>query len=292
MHLRYYGWKGSQTTISDVVKPKREDRNVNVEELVGFVNTSVTSLEIQYRVGGDIETLKRLLAAGFPVTIEEGFIMQESYWLNDDRWSGHYLLLTGYDDAAQTFTSQDVFVSPNLPVPYATLEKNWRAFNHVYILVYPPEQRETVKAVLGDEWDANTNRQHALEKALRETEQDSTDSYAWFNTGTNLVYFEKYSQAAKAYDEARKNGLPQRMLRYQFGPFFAYFHSGRMEDLMTVLDYALKRTPNSEEAMLWKGWALYRQGDSAGASEQFSKALEARPAYPDAVYALDFLRNN
>jgi hypothetical protein len=28
----------------------------------------------------------------FPVMIEESFIMEESYWLNDDRWAGHYLL--------------------------------------------------------------------------------------------------------------------------------------------------------------------------------------------------------
>ena len=27
-------------------------------------------------------------------------------------------------------------------------------------------------------------------------------------------------------------GLPQRMLRYQFGPFFAYFHTGRIDDLL------------------------------------------------------------
>jgi tetratricopeptide (TPR) repeat protein len=292
MHLRYYGWDGNQSKISDLIKPKREDRNVNVEELVSYVNTEVPGLEIQYRVGGDIQMLKKLLAAGFPVTIEETFIMAESYWANDDRWAGHYLLLTGYDDVAQQFISQDVFVGPNFKVPYSVLEKNWKAFNHVYILIYPPDQRETVQSVLAEEWDANANRQHAMEKAQQEAEKDSTDSYAWFNLGTNLVYFEKYSQAANAYDEARKDGLPQRMLRYQFGPFFAYFHTGRMEDLMAILDYALKRTPTSEEAMLWMGWAVYRQGDKEAAANWFGKALEAHPNYSDAMYALDFLRNN
>jgi hypothetical protein len=33
-------------------------------------------------------------AAGFPVMIEETFMMEESYWPNDDRWAGHYLLVT------------------------------------------------------------------------------------------------------------------------------------------------------------------------------------------------------
>ncbi len=292
MDLRFYNWTGNQSTISDLIKPKREDRNVNVEELVTYVNTQVPGVEVQYRVGGDIDTLRRLIAAGFPVMVEEAFIMAESYWYQDDRWAGHYLLLTGYDDATQRFTAQDVFVGPNVGIAYNILDKHWKAFNRVYILVYPTEQREAIQAVLGDQWDVNANRQHAMEVAQKETETDSTDSYAWFNLGTNLVYFEKYGAAAQAYDQARTNGLPQRMLRYQFGPFFAYFHTSRMEDLFALTDYALKRTPNSEEALLWRGWATYRKGDREKALELFQQALDARPKYPDAEYALDFVRNN
>ncbi|MBE0698928.1 MAG: C39 family peptidase, partial [Anaerolineaceae bacterium] len=292
MHLGYYGWQGNQKTISSLIKPKQDDRNVNVEELVSYVNTEAAAYEIIYRVGGDIELMKKLIAAGFPVTIEEAFHMQESYWFSDDRWAGHYLLLTGYDDASQVFISQDVYVSPNLSVSYKTLDKNWQAFNRVYVLIYPPEQRPQVQAILGDQWDAKVNRQHALDFAKQETEKDSTDSFAWFNLGTNLVYFEKYSQAANAYDNARGAGLPQRMLRYQFGPFFAYFNTGRIEDLLLLTDYALKRTPNSEEAMLWRAWGMYRQGDKTEAEKLFLRALNAKPGYTDAQYGLDFVRNN
>jgi tetratricopeptide (TPR) repeat protein len=292
MHLRFYNWAGDQKTISDVIKPLKEDRNVNVEELASYVHTKVPGFDIQYRVGGDIEMLKRLIAAGFPVTVEEAFIMAESYWFNDDRWAGHYLLLTGYNDATQRFTAQDVFLGPNISVPYSVLDKNWKAFNRVYILAYPIEQQEAVKVLLGEHWDVDVNRQHAMEAAQKETEADSTDSYAWFNYGTNLVYFEKYAQAAQAYDEARNAGLPQRMLRYQFGPFFAYFNVNRTEDLLALTEYALKRTPNSEEALLWRGWGLYRQGNREDAYNSFLKAMEARPDYSDAVYALNFLRDN
>ncbi len=288
MHLHFYNWEGSQTTISDEIKPKREDRNVNVEELVTYVNIRVPGIEIQYRVGGDVDTLRKLLAAGYPVTIEEEFIMAESYWLNDDRWAGHYLLLTGYDDASQEFIAQDVFVSPNIRVSYKTLDKRWKAFNRVYIVLYPPDQRENVQAILGDQWDVEANRQHALDLSKHETEADSTNSYAWFNMGTNLVYFEKYSQAAQAYDQARKIGLPQRMLRYQFGPFFAYFHTGRMDDLLALTEYALKRTPNSEEALLWRGWAMYRKGDREEATKLFQEALDARPGFPDSTVCAEF----
>ena len=292
MYLRYYGWEGDQATIASITKPKSEDRNVNVEELVAYVNTQTPGFEIQFRVGGDVETLKRLLAAGLPVMIEESFIMEESYWLNDDRWAGHYLLLTGYDDNLQAFQVQDSFLGPNMQIPYATLKERWKSFNYVYVLVYKPESRPLVQSLLADQWDVETNRKHALELAKQEAEQEPGDAFAWFNVGTNLVYFESYAQAAGAYDNARNIGLPQRMLRYQFGPFFAYFHSGRIEDLLSLTEYALKRTPNSEEAKLWRGWAMYRQGNKEEAIKLFNEALAVRPDYFDAEYALDFVRNN
>ncbi len=292
MYLRFYGWKGDQTTIASVVKPKEEDRNVNVEELGAYVNTQVLGLEVQYRVGGDIEMLKRLLAAGFPVMIEETFMMEESYWPNDDRWAGHYLLVTGYDDANQNFTTQDSYVGPNLTVSYTTLNQHWQSFNRVYILVYPPVSRPVIHSNLGEQWDVQKNRQHALEVAQKEAELNPKDAFAWFNQGTNLVYFEEYSQAAAAYDKAREAGLPQRMLRYQFGPFFAYFNVNRLDDLMELTEYALKRSPTSEEAMLWRGWGMYRKGNKEEAIKLFNKALDAHPGFTDAEYALTFIRDH
>jgi tetratricopeptide (TPR) repeat protein len=289
MYLRTFGWEGDQFDISQLLKPKRADRNVNVEELVYFVRTRVGWLRVMYRVGGTVTLLKSLLAAGLPVMIEEGFYLEESYWPRDDRWAAHYLLLTGYDDTEKTFTAQDSFIGPDQQLPYQELDANWKVFNRVFIIVYHPSQEDIVQSILGEEWDSQVNRQHALEAAQDEIGQDPSDAFAWFNLGTNLVYFERYEEAAQAYDAARSIGLPQRMLRYQFGPFFAYFHSGRLEDLLALTEYALQITRNSEEALLWRGWARYRQGDIPGAIEDFRAALQANPNYPDARYALDFL---
>jgi TolA-binding protein len=54
----------------------------------------------------------------------------------------------------------------------------------------------------------------------------------------------------------------------------------------------LQITPTSEEAMLWRGWAMYRKGNKEEAIKLFQSALDARPGYPDAKYALDFVSNN
>ncbi len=292
LYLRMYGWEGDQYDISDLLKPERGDRNVNVEELLWYARNRAGWLNADFRVGGDIDLLKRFLAAGLPIMIEEGTVLDAGYWPNDDRWAGHYLLLTGYDEASQTFTGQDTYYGPDRQISYATLDANWKAFNRVYFMLYPPDREAEVKAILGENWDPEVNRQQALATAQAETESDPEDAFAWFNLGSNLVYFERYEEAAQAYDVARQIGLPQRMYRYQFGPFIAYFHSFRIDDLMALTEYALQRTKNSEEALLWRGWGFYRQGDRAAALELFQKALEANRFYQDAEYAINFVNQN
>lgn len=291
-YLRFYGWDGNQKTIADVLKAQPEDRNVNVEELVYFVRNYAGWLNIEYRVGGNISTLRTLIANGIPVMIEESFHMDKKYWPTDDLWAGHYLFINGYNDATRTFVVQDTFYGPDMAIDYTELAKNWQSFNHVFIMIYPPDKEETVKAILGDEWDVKVNRQKALDDALAATKSEPNNTYNWFNLGTNLVYFDRYGEAAAAYDTARQIGFPQRMLRYQFGPFIAYFHALRTDDLLTIAKYAINITPNSEEAHLWMGWANYRSSDKQAAISEFKKALEYNERYVDAQYALDFVLNN
>ncbi len=292
LYLRYYGWEGDQFTISDLIKPIPQDRNVNVEELDHYVRNYAGWLQINYRVGGDIELLKELVAAGIPVMIEEAFKFDESYWPNDDKWAGHYFLVNGYDDQLDAFMGQDSYYGPDRWIDYDDLKKQWQAFNYVYIVINLPGQEDTVRNILADQWDRDANRQYAMEKSRQETEADPENVFAWFNLGTNLTYFGDYREATMAFDRAREIGWPQRMLRYQFTPFMAYFHSLRNEDLMVLVDYALDRTPNSEEALLWKGWGLYRAGKKQDALALFLKALEARPGYEDANYAINYVNEN
>jgi len=289
MYLNFYGWDGDQYDISDIIKPLRADRNVNIEELAGYVYQNVWWLKAIYRVNGDIDLLRRLIQSGFPVLVEETMYMEEEFWYNDDRWAGHYLLLTGYDDEKMVFISQDSFVGPDHEISYQDLKTNWLAFNRVYMVLYPVEQEQAVAALLGSNWDADQNRRAALNKAQQETQTQAASPFTWFNLGSNLVYFERYAEAAQAFDQARSLNMPQRMLRYQFSPFLAYFHAGRTDDLLTLADYALTVTSNSEEALLWKGWALYRSNQKADAIKAFQQALEYNPNYSDAQYAIQFV---
>lgn len=291
MMLQMFGWSGNQKDISSVIKPVNGDRNVNPEEMAFWVRNYAGWLRIEYRVGGDLETLKRLIAAAYPVIVEATTSLnpEDTGWPDDDLWAAHYLLLTGYDDSTQTFTAQDTYRGPDKVISYEQLESEWKPFNYLYMVLYLPEQEDGIKNILASNWDPDLNRQNALTFAQAAITEDPTDAFAWFNVGSNLVYFERYFEANDAYDKARELGLPQRMFRYQFGPFLANFHANRNDDLLALTEYALQRTEMSEETWLWHGWALYRNGDLNGAIKDWRRALSVRPGYEDALYALDFV---
>ncbi len=289
MYLRMYGWTGDQFTISNVIKPKPDDRNVNPDELTWWVQHNAGWLQAEYRVDGNVTLLKQLLAGGFPVMIEETFIFDAPYWPNDDLWAAHYVLLTGYDDSTGNFTVQDAFHGPNMSVSYEKLEKDWEPFNHLYLLLFLPNQAGQLQDILGPNWDADTNRQIALKDTQAATASNPNDAFAWFNYGSNLVYFDRYNDALAAYDTARKLGLPQRMMRYQFGPFIADFQTNQIDDLLAITQDTLNKASYkwSEEAWLWRGYALLRKGDLAGASNAWNTAISVHPAYCDAEYAIN-----
>lgn len=85
--------------------------------------------------------------------------------------------------------------------------------------------------------------ENALATAQAEAAADPKDAFAWFNVGTNLTALGRHDEAAAAYDQARLAGLPWRMLWYQFGPYRAYYETGRYEDVRALPpDRSISRT--------------------------------------------------
>ena len=293
MALRMYGADKNQYDIAKIIKPIDKDRNVNPDELVYYVRNETGWLRAEFRVGGDLMLLKRLMAVNYPVIIEAATALdpKDANGPDDDLWSAHYLLITGYDDAAGVVTAQDPLRGPDKKITYEKLISDWKPFNYMYMLIYLPEEEQEIKSILGQDWDPDRNREKTLTMAEAATAADPKDAFAWFNLGGNLVYFERYVEAAQAYDTARTIGLPQRMMRYQFGPFFAYFHANRIDDLLALTEYTYKPINGqySEEALLWHGWGLYRRGDVEGAIADWRKALAKHPGYADAISALQLV---
>ncbi len=131
MGLSFWGWSGTQAGPATALKPDQKDANVMPYEMVNYI-TGQAGLAALSRLGGDLTTLKRLIAAGFPPIVEKGF------WVSAEKgWMGHYTLLTGYDDARNAFISQDSYEGPNHPRLYADVLADWRAFDYQFIVIFP-----------------------------------------------------------------------------------------------------------------------------------------------------------
>ncbi len=293
MALSFWGWQGNQADTARILRPHRHDRNVMPYEMVAYVETE-TDLKALVRSGGDIDMLKRLIAAGFPVIIERDMGDVRPH----EDWTGHYGVVTGYEDARERLILQDSFVMADYPLAYDNFIKYWRAFNFVYVVIYPPEREPEVLAILGAHADEMYNHQQAAERALQEITflEGRNLFFAWFNYGTSLVNLGDYYNAAIAYDRAfgeiyetiPSPARPWRMMWYQTGPYFAYYHTGRYQDVIDLANLTLTTTGvrEIEETWVWRGRARLALGDVDGAVSDFRTALNYHPGWQVAEEAL------
>ena len=117
------------------------------------------------------------------------------------------MLLTGYDDSQQAFQVQDLFLGPNMHISYQALEERWKSFNYVYLLVISLIHA-LVTSLLEHQWEmlSRIANMH-WSGANRKPREIRTMLCLVLRRGTNLVYFESYTQAAGAYDNARDVGI-------------------------------------------------------------------------------------
>ncbi len=314
MALNFLGWKGDRDDVARVVKPGSgdksksfieqglPDKNVMPYELVDFVNEE-TEYRALLRYGGDLNLVKRLLAAGFPVIVEKGYY--EADYTGKIDWLGHYLFTTGYDDARGGFIVQDAYLKPgkDLLSKYKDYQDGWRSFNYLFMVVYPPEREAELNTLLGTWSDERWAAQHALELAEKEitTLKGNDLFFAWFNKGTSHVALQEYVDASTAYDKAfslyaiwdiKIANRPFRMMWYQTGPYFAYFYSQRYQDVINLADTTLNdtiSTPSLEESLLWRGRAYYQIGNTQAAVDDYRATLKIHVNWLPAVQALQEL---
>jgi tetratricopeptide (TPR) repeat protein len=200
---------------------------------------------------------------------------------------GHYRLLTGYDETEQVFVTQDAYQGADQRVPYDEFERLWKVFNRVYVVVCPSNRAHELRLLLGHRTAPERMYGDALVLALAEIEADPEDRYAWFNAGTNHLGLGQFERAAAAYDQARLQKLPWRLLWYQFGPFEAYLRVGRYQDVIVLADANLRTANNLEESYYYRALARRALGDEEGARSDLETALRYNPLYERAQEALN-----
>lgn len=319
MALKFWGWGGNRDDVGMALKPgpndpdmdfvarTKVDKNVMLYEMENYVNYQ-TELSALYRYGGNLNLIKHLIANGFPVLIEKG----NYAWSSISRsisWMGHYLFVTGYDDAEGVFIVQDSleeedgkYTGNNFREPYPEFITEWRSFNYAFMIVYPPERESEVMGLLGPWADRDWANQHALDFAQDEITKlkDLDLFFAWFNKGTSHVQLKQYVDAKDAYKYAflLYSYLPEddtirpwRIMWYQTGPYFAYFYSVDYEAVINLATTTLNAMPEPtlEESFYWRGMARWKLGETDNAISDFRQSVYLNPNFTPGWEMLEFL---
>jgi len=299
MALTFWGWETTREEVGSVLRggtpnERKDDKNVMPYEMANYVN-SQTNLGMIVRMGGNLTLVKQLVAAGFPVILEKDTV------LKDIGWVGHYLFVHGYDDAAQEVISNDTYEGEGTRYGYEQLVDSWQAFNYTFLIAYPPEREDELFELLGPFSDNTWSIQHALEIAQAETGTETGIGayHAWFNVGTSYVNLFDYGPASVAYDTAFSiyadivGDLPNlekpwRMMWYQTGPYFAYYYTGRFNDVINLATTTLDamNVPILEESFYWRALAREATGDYGGALSDMQTAVDLNPNFGPGITEL------
>ncbi|HOA22732.1 MAG: C39 family peptidase [Aggregatilineales bacterium] len=290
-YLSFYGSAVTQDDVSNVIKPHPEDSNVRPDELADYARSQGFGAIL--RINGTLDVLKKFIAAGIPVMIERGFDE-----LPDEGWMGHYMLMIGYSEVTGEFTAMDSYWGtnrrhddPNFPVDkweYNRFDALWQDFNRTYIVVYTPDREAEVLSIIGEDIDDTTMYVNALNRTLAEQAQNPDDPFVWFNLGEIYNALGDYQQAAAAFDRARQIGTPWRTLWYRFGPYEAYYQTGRYDDVMALARATTDPSnyPESEEGLYYMGKVFEARGDTRNARAMYQRALQYNHNYAAAQQAL------
>jgi tetratricopeptide (TPR) repeat protein len=215
---------------------------------------------------------------------------------------GHYQFVTGYDDATKTFLVQDTYLKgPNYRVSYSDFVDGWRAFDRVWLIVYPADREEDVMSLIGPYTDPQWAAQHSLDLVTQDIASLTGTRlfFAWFAKGTSLVTLQRYVDAANAYDKAFQiyatlpsdySTRPWRMMWYQTGPYWAYYYSGRYQDVINLanvtLDPSLLGVNTLEESLYWRGLAEYALGKTTQALADVQRSVYYNKNFAAGIYQL------
>jgi tetratricopeptide (TPR) repeat protein len=144
--------------------------------------------------------------------------------------------------------------------------------------------------MLGERADITRAAEIAAETAQAEAIANPQNGHAWFNLGSSLTRLGRYAEAATAYEQATRVGVPWRMTLYQFGIFETYFNLGRYSDVTALVNANLNNGGEYvEETYYWQGKVLAAQGQTTEAATSFRRALQHNPRFTLAQDALDAL---
>jgi hypothetical protein len=279
MALSAHGAALDQLAIAAELKPDREDTNVTPDEIAAYVTG--LGYTAAAGVGGDVDLIRPLVAAGIPVIAEQ--------WIDVDGRGemGHYRVIVGYDDESREVVAQDSYYGAARRYGYDDLAAMWRPFLGAYVAVARPDQSGVIAQVMASR-DVTAVLARLREGYAAQTVASPGDAWAWYGLGEARARLADYEGAVAAFEQAIALGMPTRAFWYQFGYYEALLETGRWDAAVAHADATLATMngENLEESHYWRGQALERLGRGDEALASYRRALEYNPHFEAARVAI------
>lgn len=284
--LSHFGITDTQEAIAEATRPwnnrtgDNDDKSVTLYELADYAMAK-HGLTAYVRPNGNIETLKKFVAAGIPVVTRALTYPDKDYV--------HYRVVRGYDDTTRTVIESDGIEGPNQPYSYDAWMHMWKDFNYSYLIVVPYNQRETARRILGEEADERAAWANAEDRAREGIATDPRDIRAHYNLVTALYYQDDYAGTVREFERIESRLTPHK-LWYQMEPIWAYFELKNYDRAIALSDAVINANNASvSELYVMKGRIYELRGNKAAARAEFEKALKYHKhlqAAKDALAAL------
>lgn len=248
MALQYFGYTVNQEETKAHLRTNADDKNVFIWEIADYLKNDY-GIESKLLYNGDIPTLKKLIANGFYIMVED--------WLHPNGDIGHVLIIRGFDDAKGVLIGDDSYLGVGVNYPYEQWENTqWKPFNREYLPLYTKDKEALLQKIIGEDWDQQRMYEKAIAKAETEIKENSSDMYAYFNLGASLFALNNFQKANEAFDKSKNLGWPKRMLWYQIQPIQTKNALGLYAEAIELANLALWANDSFTEAHVEKAIAL------------------------------------
>lgn len=282
MYLDYYDTDIDQQTIADVLRPYNnpqgynDDKSTTLDELAAY--SKQQGFETFVRPNGNINKLKMFLANDIPVmTIS---------WIDEKGGFGHYRFVKGYDESKHEIITDDSIFGNGQVSSYDDFNHLWQIFNYNYLVVVHPGKVETVKAILGDDYNINQSYKNSLSRSQQEAAQDPNNVYPIFNQSIANYYLGDYQKSVSTFEQVQSR-LPFRLLWYQIEPIESYYQLKNYDKVFSLSNWVFQMgDPSFSELYYLRGKSYLDQVKKEAAKIEFEKAVLYNKNYQPAKIAL------
>lgn len=278
--LSYFGIEDDQAVIGDALHPHPADKNVSMHELLDYASS--LGIESREMINGDLDTLRRLVAAGVPV-LTEGL-------LRIDEDIGHYRVVRGYDLSTDEILASDSFFGAEVWISSDEFNAMWMPFFYAYAPLYLVDQESLVASAVGPTWDRQTMQDRALSAALSAVNAQPSSALLWHSLGDAYFLTDQLDAALDAYERSVELGLPERFFWYRFNYLVLLNALGQHAKLLELTLPLVGEVDSLAEVHVERGAAFLALGQTGDALVAYEKALEYAPRREDIRSIVDSLR--